>query len=45
MYDHIGLKVRSLSASTRFYTAALGPLGSVPDGNNVEAVCLQAEGA
>ncbi len=29
MYDHIGLKVRSLDASVRFYTAALAPLGFV----------------
>jgi catechol 2,3-dioxygenase-like lactoylglutathione lyase family enzyme len=29
MYDHIGLKVKDLDASTRFYTAALGPLGFV----------------
>src|ERR1700693_3075841 len=29
MYDHIGLKVKSLDASVRFYTAALGPLGYV----------------
>ena len=27
MYDHIGLKVRDLDASVRFYTAALGALG------------------
>jgi catechol 2,3-dioxygenase-like lactoylglutathione lyase family enzyme len=29
MYDHIGLKVKSLDASVRFYTAALAPLGHV----------------
>lgn len=29
MYDHIGLKVRDLDASVRFYTAALAPLGGV----------------
>ncbi len=27
MYDHIGLKVRDLDASVRFYTAALSTLG------------------
>ena len=27
MYDHIGLKVKDLDASVRFYTAALTPLG------------------
>ena len=29
MYDHIGLKVRDLDASIKFYTAALAPLGHV----------------
>lgn len=29
MYDHIGLKVRDLNASVRFYTEALVPLGYV----------------
>jgi catechol 2,3-dioxygenase-like lactoylglutathione lyase family enzyme len=29
MYDHIGLRVRDLDASVRFYTAALAPLGHV----------------
>jgi catechol 2,3-dioxygenase-like lactoylglutathione lyase family enzyme len=29
MYDHIGLHVKNLDASTRFYTAALAPLGHV----------------
>lgn len=27
MFDHIGLKVRDLAASVRFYEAALAPLG------------------
>ena len=29
MYDHIGLKVKDLAASVRFYKAALAPLGHV----------------
>ena len=35
MYDHIGLKVKDLAASVRFYEAALAPLGHV--------VCLREE--
>jgi catechol 2,3-dioxygenase-like lactoylglutathione lyase family enzyme len=29
MYDHIGLKVKDIGASVRFYEAALAPLGYV----------------
>jgi catechol 2,3-dioxygenase-like lactoylglutathione lyase family enzyme len=29
MYNHIGLKVKDLDASVRFYTAVLAPLGLV----------------
>ena len=29
MYDHIGLKVKNLEASVRFYAQALAPLGHV----------------
>jgi len=36
MYDHIGLKVKDLDASLRFYGAALGGLGHV--------LCSQGEG-
>ena len=32
MYDHIGLKVKDIDASTQFYEAALAPLGFVRDG-------------
>jgi catechol 2,3-dioxygenase-like lactoylglutathione lyase family enzyme len=33
MYDHIGLKVKDIDASIRFYEAALAPLGLVRDGS------------
>jgi len=29
MYDHIGLRVKDIAASSRFYAAALAPLGHV----------------
>ena len=29
MYDHVGLKVKDLGASVRFYKALLAPLGHV----------------
>ncbi|HEU4664142.1 MAG TPA: VOC family protein [Dokdonella sp.] len=31
MYDHLGLKVKDLGASARFYRAVLSPLGHVAD--------------
>ena len=31
MYDHVGLKVKDIDASTRFYEAALAALGFVRD--------------
>ena len=33
MFDHIGLRVKDIHASTRFYAAALHPLGFVRDGS------------
>jgi catechol 2,3-dioxygenase-like lactoylglutathione lyase family enzyme len=29
MYDHLGLKVKDIAASARFYAAVLAPLGAV----------------
>jgi catechol 2,3-dioxygenase-like lactoylglutathione lyase family enzyme len=33
MYDHIGLKVKDIDASIRFYEATLAPLGFARDGS------------
>jgi len=33
MFDHVGLQVRDIAASARFYAAALAPLGHVADGS------------
>jgi catechol 2,3-dioxygenase-like lactoylglutathione lyase family enzyme len=33
MYDHIGLQVKDLAASGRFYAAVLAPLGLTADGS------------
>jgi len=30
MFDHVGLRVKDLAASARFYTEVLAPLGYVP---------------
>jgi catechol 2,3-dioxygenase-like lactoylglutathione lyase family enzyme len=31
MFDHVGLRVKDVAASGRFYRALLAPLGHVPD--------------
>jgi catechol 2,3-dioxygenase-like lactoylglutathione lyase family enzyme len=31
MFDHVGLRVKDVAASGRFYKALLAPLGHVPD--------------
>ncbi|MDP3834265.1 MAG: VOC family protein [Hydrogenophaga sp.] len=45
MYDHIGLKVKDLAASTRFYQAALAPLGHVPGFHDDTCAGLGPKGA
>ena len=45
MYDHIGLKVKDLSASVRFYTAALAPLGHVLASSDATSAGLGPSGA
>lgn len=45
MYDHIGLKVKDLDASVRFYTAALAELGLVLATRDASGAGLGPEGA
>ena len=45
MYDHIGLKVKDLGASVRFYSAALGGLGLVLASHDANTAGLGPEGS
>jgi len=45
MYDHIGLNVKDLDASVRFYTAALAPLGFVLCSRDESGAGFGPEGA
>lgn len=45
MYDHLGLKVKSLDASVRFFEAALAPLGHVLDSRDDSGAGLGPKGA
>ena len=45
MYDHLGLKVKDLDASVRFYTAALGELGHVLASRDDAGAGLGPQGA
>jgi catechol 2,3-dioxygenase-like lactoylglutathione lyase family enzyme len=45
MYDHIGLKVKDLDASARFYSAALGALGHEIGASDGTVVGIGPKGA
>jgi len=45
MYDHIGLKVKDLDASVRFYSAALGALGHEIGASDETVVGIGPQGA
>lgn len=45
MFDHIGLKVKDVEASVRFYEAALAPLGFVLDAKEASWAGLGPKGA
>ena len=45
MYDHVGLKVKDVAASVRFYGAALAPLGHVVGSQDEAGAGLGPKGA
>jgi len=45
MFHHIGIKVKDLDASVRFYTAALGPLGFEVTSQDESSASFGARGA
>jgi catechol 2,3-dioxygenase-like lactoylglutathione lyase family enzyme len=44
MFDHVGVKVKDLDASVRFYTAALGPLGYEVTSQDESSAAFGAQG-
>jgi catechol 2,3-dioxygenase-like lactoylglutathione lyase family enzyme len=44
MFDHVGIKVKDLDASVRFYTAALGPLGFEVTSQDESSAAFGAKG-
>src|SRR5947209_7961611 len=45
MYDHIGLKVKDIDASVRFYRTALAPLGHVMSSHDASGAGFGPPGA
>lgn len=45
MYDHIGLKVKNVAKSVKFYEAALAPLGFVLSSQNEDGAGFGPKGA
>jgi catechol 2,3-dioxygenase-like lactoylglutathione lyase family enzyme len=45
MFDHVGLRVKDVDVSVRFYKAVLAPLGSVLDAQEKEWAGLGPKGA